>query len=303
MAELLKTLLVLAAGSALPPGYDDVLYCPSGHCLLPKDVAQGLVGGRTAFVVCASGATCGSGVCHAPSVEAQPWGVRLGEAAKNKLESQGLVPASSCPAVQACPATYTYADPQNAWEAAPAKVCAGCVPGDERLKYTGGVTAPSGMIYAIPSGVSAVARFDPSTETMVSLQLPQVISRTHKNKFVGGVAAADGRIYAIPAQAEHILVIDPASDQLLAPLPVATGNNKWFGGVLAASGRIFGMPFSFDAILTIDVDGTGASAGTIARPGSGSGWYCGALGANGVVYGFPYHAKAVLRIDPAASES
>ena len=40
--------------AALPPGYDEELYCPPGHCLLPKKVKPGFVGPRTALLLCAT---------------------------------------------------------------------------------------------------------------------------------------------------------------------------------------------------------------------------------------------------------
>eukprot|EP01045_Picozoa_sp_COSAG04_P018249 COSAG04_NODE_1675_length_5968_cov_2.264270_1_plen_216_part_10 len=52
-ALLLATLL-LPAGvlSALPPGFDEELWCPPGACLDDKEVAQGFVGPRAAFHTC-----------------------------------------------------------------------------------------------------------------------------------------------------------------------------------------------------------------------------------------------------------
>ena len=52
-ALLLATLL-LPAGvlSALPPGFDEELWCPPGACLDDREVAQGFVGPRAAFHTC-----------------------------------------------------------------------------------------------------------------------------------------------------------------------------------------------------------------------------------------------------------
>jgi len=39
-------------GAALPPGYDDELYCPQFHCLRPKDTEPGFAGPKTSFFEC-----------------------------------------------------------------------------------------------------------------------------------------------------------------------------------------------------------------------------------------------------------
>ena len=51
---LLLATLQLPAGvlSALPPGFDEELWCPPGACLDDKEVAHGFVGPRTAFHAC-----------------------------------------------------------------------------------------------------------------------------------------------------------------------------------------------------------------------------------------------------------
>ena len=51
---LLLATLQLPAGvlSALPPGFDEELWCPPGACLDDKEVAHGFVGPRAAFHAC-----------------------------------------------------------------------------------------------------------------------------------------------------------------------------------------------------------------------------------------------------------
>lgn len=42
----------LIKGGALPPGYDDVLYCPRGSCLIRKNQPTGFVGPKRLFSEC-----------------------------------------------------------------------------------------------------------------------------------------------------------------------------------------------------------------------------------------------------------
>jgi len=77
------SLLVLAAVAAvsfaaLPPGHDEELYCPAGHCLAKKTVPQGFVGPRKAFHKCWDQAT-------QKSEEPSAWGNKIDQAVKDKL--------------------------------------------------------------------------------------------------------------------------------------------------------------------------------------------------------------------------
>lgn len=77
--------LFTTSSGALPPGYEQELYCPSGHCLRQKaDVPAGFTGPRTAFSECAHRAD-GDLPAHKPLA----WGAKYGEEAKRMLTSQG----------------------------------------------------------------------------------------------------------------------------------------------------------------------------------------------------------------------
>jgi hypothetical protein len=56
-AMLRPGLTVLAAaavlvGAALPPGFEDVAWCPAGSCLRPSDIKPGHKGAKSSFVEC-----------------------------------------------------------------------------------------------------------------------------------------------------------------------------------------------------------------------------------------------------------
>ncbi|CAD7951401.1 unnamed protein product [Amoebophrya sp. A25] len=82
------TALVLGAGlrsacAALPPGYEDEVFCPPGHCMMDKDMGPGYCGPRTAFLQCVKEDTLESG---GPP---KAWGFQLGEERKAELLQSG----------------------------------------------------------------------------------------------------------------------------------------------------------------------------------------------------------------------
>merc|ERR1719329_1984807 len=80
------SLLLASAGAALPPGYEDELFCPEGFCMRRKEQPEGWVGPRAAFWERSQG----------DEVQAvTPWGSNHGEEKKAELASQGFH-AKSC---------------------------------------------------------------------------------------------------------------------------------------------------------------------------------------------------------------
>ena len=76
--------LLLQIHAALPPGYDEELYCPPGACLQRRERPQGWSGPRSDFYQCA----------HPPSTGATPthphsWGVKVGDEVKAALVAAG----------------------------------------------------------------------------------------------------------------------------------------------------------------------------------------------------------------------
>jgi hypothetical protein len=80
--RVLVVVLNLAFG-ALPPGYEDALFCPPLYCLQPKEMPKGFTGPRVAFVECVHE--------EDDSEEARvatPWGERSG-VPRSHWEDQG----------------------------------------------------------------------------------------------------------------------------------------------------------------------------------------------------------------------
>ena len=94
-------------------------------------------------------------------------------------------------------------------------------------KWFGGVLAPNGKIYGIPSNSTQVLEIDPATQTT---QLFGSLSGT--NKWAGGVLAPNGKIYGVPGDSTQVLEIDkstitkqPAIDNLMPDLLVLATSN------------------------------------------------------------------------------
>ena len=67
--------------AALPPGYDEELWCPNDTCLRPRAQPQGWVGPRSSFNECAGS----SGETHRP----REWGEKVGADARAHLVAEG----------------------------------------------------------------------------------------------------------------------------------------------------------------------------------------------------------------------
>ena len=77
--------------AALPPGYEDELYCPVDMCLAPVHQPRGWSGPRTLFFKCVS-------VVPLAESSEKPigWGILKGEDFRTKLMQNGWVIAKAC---------------------------------------------------------------------------------------------------------------------------------------------------------------------------------------------------------------
>jgi len=73
-------------------------------------------------------------------------------------------------------------------------------------KWWGGVLAPNGKIYGIPSNSTQVLEIDPVTQTTTLFG-----SLSGTGKWIGGVLAPNGKIYGIPLDSTQVLEIDPVT--------------------------------------------------------------------------------------------
>jgi hypothetical protein len=76
-------------------------------------------------------------------------------------------------------------------------------------KFWGGVLAPNGNIYLVPSNSDSIGVFNPSTGAFSFIDISFVIA--HDYKYCGGVLAPNGLIYFIPHNADNIGVFNPST--------------------------------------------------------------------------------------------
>ena len=69
-------------------------------------------------------------------------------------------------------------------------------------KWSGGVLAPNGKIYAIPQNSTFILEIDPSNNTTSTFG-----NFVGSTKWYGGILAPNGKIYGIPASIANILQI------------------------------------------------------------------------------------------------
>ena len=80
------------AEGALPPGFEDELYCPDGYCLKRKASPPNLVGPKAYFWECRKIVDKKSGKVSKESIVVTPWGPKLADAVsiKDKLLADGF---------------------------------------------------------------------------------------------------------------------------------------------------------------------------------------------------------------------
>ncbi|EGD79793.1 hypothetical protein PTSG_10778 [Salpingoeca rosetta] len=166
--------------------------------------------------------------------------------------------------------------------------------------WSGGVLAPSGLIFGLPYSTTAVLIIDPATNTTDTTTMAGLPST--EGKWRSGVLADNGLIYGVPSAATSVLVIDPVA--MVADATTITGldsgDNKWFDGVQAANGLIYCPPGHADGVLIIDPATNATDTTTISGFGTGLfKWYGTVLVDSGLVYAIPdYSSSSVLIINP-----
>ena len=81
MVRLLLFLYLATAFAALPPGYEDEIYCPEGFCLADRaNMKPGLTGPRTMFFECRN---------QTETRRPVGWGSKVGMDYKHQLLSNG----------------------------------------------------------------------------------------------------------------------------------------------------------------------------------------------------------------------
>ena len=166
---------------------------------------------------------------------------------------------------------------------------------DQQHEYHGGgVAAPNGLVYCMPSSLGHFGVIDPALGNVRTLPCPVAQGA---GLFFGAVLAPNGCVYGIPHGATTFVKIDPRSESI-STFGTAPGNGCYWGGCVADDGLIYCVPCSSNTVAVIDpATDTATTFGAVedaAYKYSG-----GVLAPNGKIYCMPDHARRVMVIDPA----
>lgn len=173
----------------------------------------------------------------------------------------------------------------------------GEVPGAN--KFHGGVLAPDGTIFFIPSSLGLVYYYHPDEGILRNFSGVGAVNQA----WSGGVLGPNGKIYSLPwaLSNNRILEIDPVSKAIRF---ITVNGGGYAGQILAANGKIYGLPDSANNILEFDpaTDQVQYIAPADGSLNGGRKFFGAALAPNGSIYGIPLNADQVLRFDPDTKE-
>ena len=85
-AIMFAATLLAAVECALPPGYEDEVYCPPDFCIRPKEPRPKMYGGKSVYLECYNGAGDGEAAIQKIST----WGPKKPAAEKEALVAKGF---------------------------------------------------------------------------------------------------------------------------------------------------------------------------------------------------------------------
>jgi streptogramin lyase len=167
--------------------------------------------------------------------------------------------------------------------------------------FAGGVVAPNGYVYLVPSFVSKYYKINPIDNTVTSFGTTPW-NGIQLGGFHGGVLAPNGKIYFIPASTTMCYGVDPSSDTIFSfgsftGNAIADNTTLYAEGVLAPNGKIYCFPYRSSLCQIIDPSNNSvASFGTFVQSGNGVG---GVLAPNGKIYMAIDNNNVAKIIDPS----
>eukprot|EP00615_Pteridomonas_danica_P004480 CAMPEP_0114346264 /NCGR_PEP_ID=MMETSP0101-20121206/12911_1 /TAXON_ID=38822 ORGANISM="Pteridomonas danica, Strain PT" /NCGR_SAMPLE_ID=MMETSP0101 /ASSEMBLY_ACC=CAM_ASM_000211 /LENGTH=447 /DNA_ID=CAMNT_0001482769 /DNA_START=232 /DNA_END=1575 /DNA_ORIENTATION=- len=176
------------------------------------------------------------------------------------------------------------------------------------MKWQGGVKAPNGLIYGIPSNTKEVLCLNPTQEivtTFGQLEPYDEISQSNDYSdsglwFNGVYSKSTNKIYGIPFNASQFIEIDPMLNTVKRISNIILmGKNKWRGGVSDMYGRIHCIPADSNSVIMYDPKLLKWEIyGNLIAQGSNK-WYDGCYCKNDDrILAIPFDADCILMIDP-----
>lgn len=156
----------------------------------------------------------------------------------------------------------------------------------------GGVVAPNGKVYCLPSPNGSILAIDPVSQS--AKHVAKVEDNT--GLYYGAVLAPDGFIYGIPHGATKFFKLDPETNTVTT-FGSVPGAGAYWGGVVANNGKIYCVPCCASGVLELDPSTQLLTSFGMHDPGQYK-YSGGVLAPNGKIYCMPDRAKKILIIDP-----
>lgn len=156
----------------------------------------------------------------------------------------------------------------------------------------GGVVAPNGKVYCLPSPSGSILAIDPVSQS--AKHVAKVEDNT--GLYYGAVLGPDACIYGIPHGATKFFKLDPETNTV-STFGSAPGNGAYWGGVVANNGKIYCVPCGASGVLELDPATQQLTSFGMHDPAQYK-YSGGVLAPNGKIYCMPDRAKQILIIDP-----
>lgn len=160
----------------------------------------------------------------------------------------------------------------------------------------GGVVAPNGKVYCLPSPTGSILMIDPLSQTA----RPVAKLEDHTGLYYGAVLAPDGCIYGIPHGATKFFKLDPETSHVTT-FGSAPGGGAYWGGVVANNGKIYCVPSGASGVLELDPTNQQLMSFGMHDPAQYK-YSGGVLAPNGKIYCMPDRARRILVIAPETQE-
>jgi eukaryotic-like serine/threonine-protein kinase len=160
----------------------------------------------------------------------------------------------------------------------------------------GGVVAPNGKVYCLPSPTGSILAIDPVSQAA----RPAAKIADYTGLYYGAVLAPDGCIYGIPHGATKFFKLNPETNDVTT-FGSAPGGGAYWGGVVANNGKIYCVPSTATGVLELDPSNQQLTSFGM-HDAAQYKYSCGVLAPSGKIYCMPDRARKILIIDPDKQE-